>query len=131
MTYENAGFLDTTIISEIYNRSLVVNSSCVSPIVIKTMRVKLIFAGVALHNRGGKVMKMVETRRRVPLLLWPFWAIGRLIGAILGLTGRIIGALLGLVLVIAGFAVSLTVIGAVIGIPLMLFGFLLMLRSLF
>lgn len=31
------------------------------------------------------------------------------------------GALLGLLLVIAGFAVSLTVIGAVIGIPLIIF----------
>lgn len=74
---------------------------------------------------------MYKERRRVPWIFWPFVALWRLLAGILGLTGRIIGAVLGLVLVIAGFAVSLTVIGAVIGIPLMLFGFLLMVRSIF
>ena len=74
---------------------------------------------------------MYKERRKVPWILWPFVALWRLLAGILGLTGRIIGAVLGLVLVIAGFAVSLTVIGAVIGIPLMLFGFLLMVRSIF
>lgn len=74
---------------------------------------------------------MYRERRRVPWILWPFVALWRLLAAILELTGRIIGAVLGLVLVIAGFAISLTVIGAVIGIPLVLFGFLLMVRSIF
>jgi hypothetical protein len=69
--------------------------------------------------------------KRVPLLLWPFWAIWRLLEIILTLTGRLVGTILGLVLMIVGIVVSLTVIGAVIGVPLLVVGFLLTLRSLF
>jgi hypothetical protein len=74
--------------------------------------------------------KMSETKR-VPILLWPFWAIWRLLYLILSLTGRLIGAVLGLVLMIVGVVVSLTVVGMIVGVPLVIFGFLLILRSLF
>jgi hypothetical protein len=70
-------------------------------------------------------------RRPVPLLLWPFWAIWRLIALIVGLTGRLVAVILGVVLLIVGIVVSLTVIGAIVGIPLALLGFLLLLRGLF
>ncbi len=70
-------------------------------------------------------------RRRVPLLLWPFWAIWRLLALILELTGRLVGVILGFVLLVAGIVASLTVVGAIIGVPLALLGLLLMLRSLF
>lgn len=73
---------------------------------------------------------MVETTK-VPLLLWPFWAIWRLVLVVFQLTGRLVGAVLGLVLVIAGAVLTVTVVGAIIGIPLIIFGFMLALRSLF
>jgi hypothetical protein len=72
-----------------------------------------------------------EDRDRVPLLLWPFYAIWRLVGFVLELTGRVLGIVLGLVLVIVGIILSLTVIGAVVGVPLITLGFLLMVRGLF
>ena len=74
---------------------------------------------------------MNADRHHVPFLLWPFWAIWRLIVIIFEFTGRLVGAVLALVLMIAGFVVTLTVVGAIVGIPLMIFGFLLLLRCLF
>ena len=76
-------------------------------------------------------MKEENERSRVPLLLWPFYAIWRLLTFILELTGRLVGVILGLVLLIVGLIVSLTVIGAVIGVPLMIVGLLLIIRCLF
>ncbi len=70
-------------------------------------------------------------RHHVPLLLWPFYALWRLVIGIIALTGRLVGAIIGLVLMIAGLLVSLTIVGAIVGIPLILFGFMLLLRSLF
>jgi len=74
---------------------------------------------------------MDTEKKHVPILLWPFWAIWRLVILIIEFTGRLVGAILGLVLMIVGVVVSLTVIGAVIGIPLIVFGFMLVVRSLF
>ena len=76
-------------------------------------------------------MSIHENHRQVPLLLWPFWLIWRLVIGIIALTGRLVGAVIGLVLMIGGLVVSLTVVGAIVGIPLIIFGFLLILRSLF
>jgi hypothetical protein len=72
-----------------------------------------------------------EKEKKVPLLLWPFYAIWRLVALILEFTGRLLGVVLGLVLLIVGLLVSLTVIGAVVGVPLMILGMLLILRGLF
>src|SRR5210317_1636445 len=72
-----------------------------------------------------------EGETRVPILLWPFYAVWRLVTLVLNITGRIICALLGIALMVAGVAISLSIIGAVIGIPLAAFGFLLTVRSLF
>ena len=69
--------------------------------------------------------------KRVPLLLWPFYAIWKLLTGILGLTGRLVAIVLGLVLIILGVVLSLTVIGALIGVPIALFGFMLIVRGLF
>ncbi len=74
---------------------------------------------------------MQRREKRVPLLLWPFWAIWRLVTLILALTGRLLAAVLGLVLMILGVLLTVTVVGAVIGIPLIVFGFLLVLRGIF
>lgn len=76
-------------------------------------------------------MSQDKQGRDVPLLLWPFYALWRLLGFILEMTGRVLGIILGLVLVIAGIVVSLTVVGAVVGIPLAVLGFMLMVRGLF
>ena len=73
---------------------------------------------------------MIE-KTRVPLLLWPFWALWRLVLKVFELTGRLVGAILGLVFMIAGIVLTVTVFGAIIGIPLIVFGFMLALRSLF
>jgi hypothetical protein len=71
------------------------------------------------------------TKRNVPILLWPFYAIWRLIALIIEVTGRLIGAILGLVLMIAGVILTVTVVGAIVGIPLIVFGLMLTIRSLF
>jgi hypothetical protein len=67
----------------------------------------------------------------MPWILWPFYAIWKLLTFILEITGRIICALLGLAMMAAGVAISLSVVGAIIGVPMTAFGFLLTVRSLF
>jgi hypothetical protein len=74
---------------------------------------------------------MNEREQHVPLLLWPFWAIWKLVIFIIEMTGRLVGLILGAVFILVGVVLSLTVVGAVIGIPLALFGLLLMGRSIF
>ncbi len=72
-----------------------------------------------------------STQSNVPILLWPFYAIWRLLTIILNLIGRVISALLGIGLMAVGVAISLSVVGAPIGIPLAALGFLLVTRALF
>ncbi len=74
---------------------------------------------------------MSSDDRQIPWLLWPFYAIWRLLTLILEITGRIICAILGLALMAAGVAVTLSIVAAPIGIPLAVFGFLLLIRALF
>lgn len=69
--------------------------------------------------------------RNVPLLLWPFYAVWRLLTLVLELVGRLVCALIGLTLIAAGVAASLSIIGAIAGIPLASLGFLLLVRSIF
>ena len=69
--------------------------------------------------------------RHVPILLWPFYALWRLLTLLLELIGRILCGTLGLGLMIAGVAVTLSVVGAPVGIPLAAFGFLLLVRAIF
>ena len=71
------------------------------------------------------------TERQVPVLLWPFYAIWRLLTLILGLVGRLVCALIGIALMIAGVAIAMSVVGAPLGLPLAAFGFLLVVRALF
>jgi hypothetical protein len=72
-----------------------------------------------------------STESQVPWILWPFYAIWKLLTLILEILGRILCAILGIALMMAGVAVSLSVIGAPLGIPLAAFGFLLTVRALF
>jgi hypothetical protein len=72
-----------------------------------------------------------STVNNVPWLLWPLYAIWRLLTLILGITGRIICILLGVALMMCGVAIALSVIGAPLGIPLTALGFLLVVRALF
>ena len=72
-----------------------------------------------------------ETERKVPLLLWPFWAIWRLLTLILNLTGRLIAVILGLALMIVGAILIITIVALPIGIPVAVIGFLMVLRGLF
>jgi hypothetical protein len=74
---------------------------------------------------------MNNSNKDIPLLLWPFYAVWRLLTLILAVTGRIICAFLGLALMAAGVAITLSVVAAPIGIPLIVFGFLLLIRALF
>jgi hypothetical protein len=74
---------------------------------------------------------MSRDDRQIPWLLWPFYAIWRLLTLILEVTGRIICGVLGLALMAAGVAVTLSIVAAPIGIPLAVFGFLLLIRALF
>ena len=72
-----------------------------------------------------------SSERRVPILLWPFYALWRLLTFILGVTGRLVAAVLGLALMIVGLLLLATVVGAPVGVPLIVLGFLLLLRSVF
>ncbi len=72
-----------------------------------------------------------STDTQVPILLWPFYAIWRLLTFILNLAGRLICSILGIGIMIAGVAITMSVIGAPIGIPLASLGFLLLIRALF
>ena len=67
----------------------------------------------------------------VPILLWPFYAIWRLLSFVVELIGRLLCALLGIGLMIAGVTITLSIIGAPVGIPLASVGFLLLVRSIF
>ena len=72
-----------------------------------------------------------STDTRVPILLWPFYAVWRLLTFILSVIGRLLAAILGLALMVGGIAITMSVIGAPVGIPLAAFGFLLLVRALF
>ena len=69
--------------------------------------------------------------RRVPWLLWPFYAVWRLLTFVLGVIGRLLSALLGIILMTAGVTITLSVVGAPFGVPLAALGFLLLVRALF
>jgi len=68
---------------------------------------------------------------RVPILLWPFYAIWRLLTLVVELIGRLLCGILGIGLMIAGVTITLSIIGAPLGIPLASVGFLLLVRSIF
>lgn len=68
---------------------------------------------------------------RVPILLWPFYAIWRLLTLILNIVGRLLCALLGLAIMIGGVVIAMSVVGAPLGIPLAALGFLLLIRAIF
>ncbi|MGI9223896.1 MAG: hypothetical protein ACR2QX_05415 [Woeseiaceae bacterium] len=73
----------------------------------------------------------MQSETRVPILLWPFYAIWRFLTFVLNVIGRLLCVLLGFALMAAGVAITLSVIGAPVGIPLAAFGFLLLVRALF
>ena len=72
-----------------------------------------------------------STQSNVPILLWPFYAIWRLLTIILNVVGRLLCAILGIAIMIGGIAINLSVVGAPLGIPLASLGFLLLVRALF
>ncbi len=72
-----------------------------------------------------------STQSSVPILLWPFYAIWRILTFILNVVGRLLSALLGIAIMIGGVAITLSVVGAPLGIPLASLGFLLLVRALF
>ncbi len=72
-----------------------------------------------------------STAKQIPWLLWPFYALWRVLTFILGLIGRLLSALLGIGLMAVGVSITLSVVGAPIGIPLAALGFLLLIRALF
>jgi hypothetical protein len=72
-----------------------------------------------------------STEKSVPVLLWPFYAIWRLLTFVLGVIGRVLCAALGIGLMIAGVAIAMSVVGAPVGIPLTALGFLFLVRAIF
>jgi hypothetical protein len=76
-------------------------------------------------------MIAVMSDRNVPILLWPFYAIWRLLTFVVEMVGRLICALIGLALMAAGTAITITVLAAPIGIPIAAVGFLLLVRAVF
>ena len=69
--------------------------------------------------------------RNVPILLWPFYAVWRLLTLVLELLGRLLCAVIGIGLMIAGTVVTFTVVAAPVGIPVAAIGLLLLIRALF
>ena len=69
--------------------------------------------------------------KKISWILWPFYAIWRVLTFILELTSRIIAAVIALALMAAGVSITLSVVGAPLGIPIAVFGFLLLVRALF
>ena len=74
---------------------------------------------------------MSDNDRSVPILLWPFYAIWRLVTFILEVVGRFLAAVLGLALMAVGVFITLTIVAAPVGIPIAVFGFLLLIRAVF
>ena len=72
-----------------------------------------------------------STQSHVPVLLWPFYAVWRLLTFIISVIGRLLCALLGIALMVAGVAITMSVVGAPLGIPLASLGFLLLIRAVF
>jgi hypothetical protein len=72
-----------------------------------------------------------STDKRVPILLWPFYAVWWLLTFVVEFIGRMLCGLLGLALMIAGIAVTITVLAAPVGIPIAALGFLLLVRAIF
>lgn len=72
-----------------------------------------------------------STDKPIPLLLWPFYAIWRLLTFILSVVGRLLCSILGIALMVAGVLITMSVVGAPLGIPLASLGFLLLIRALF
>lgn len=70
-------------------------------------------------------------QKHVSWVLWPFYALWKLVTAILMMTGRLVAVILGLALMIVGIILIVTIVGAIIGIPMALIGFLLVLRGIF
>lgn len=68
---------------------------------------------------------------RMPWILWPFWAIWKLLETVLKLTGRLVALALGLALLISGVVLCFTVLGLPVGLPLAAVGLLLVVRGLF
>ncbi len=73
----------------------------------------------------------MEQKRKIPFLLWPFWALFQLVLWILKLTGRLVGAILGMVIAIVGVVLTITIVGAIIGVPMVLLGVMLMIKAIF
>ena len=74
---------------------------------------------------------MVAKSGGVPCLLWPFWAVWKLISTIITLLGRIAAFVIGMILMVIGALLTMTVVGAIVGIPLAALGLALVVRSLF
>ena len=71
------------------------------------------------------------TETHVPVLLWPFYAVWRLLSLVLSIVGRLLCSILGIAITIAGVVITMSVVGAPLGIPLASLGFLLLVRALF
>lgn len=74
---------------------------------------------------------MSDRDRDIPVLLWPFYAIWRLLTFVLEVVGRLLCALIGLALMAAGTAITITVLAAPVGIPIAAVGLLLLVRAIF
>ncbi len=69
--------------------------------------------------------------RRVPILLWPFYLVWRMVSFVLEAVGRVACGVLGFVLLAVGIALSLSLVGVPLGIPMAAVGTLLLLRAFF
>ena len=83
------------------------------------------------YYRWRKQYGGMGSDRDVPILLWPFYAIWRLLTFVVELVGRLLCGVIGLGLMVAGTAITITVLAAPVGIPLAAVGLLLLVRAIF
>ncbi len=72
-----------------------------------------------------------SSETHIPILLWPFYAVWRLLTFVMSAVGRLLCAVIGIGIMVAGVVLTMTVVGAPVGIPLASVGFLLLIRALF
>jgi hypothetical protein len=53
-------------------------------------------------------------KKHVPWILWPFWALWKLVVGIVAGTGRLVAVILGLVFLIVGVVLTVTIIGGIV-----------------
>ena len=73
----------------------------------------------------------IIVRKRTPWYAWPFVIVWKTLALVLNLIGRVTFFVLGMLVLIVGFALTLTLLAAPVGIPLIILGVIMVSRAIF